>query len=135
LGLVVLVWLGVNAALHREKGFSDLLAFTLKLLRNDPRWDPDKLLPPRTEATPTPDNRTARRARARIDKGRSKHDPRGAGDPFTVSDLAFTQATSHALGLLGSPSSPSWPSGSSTTPRLVTFNGFRSWPSMAPRWN
>jgi hypothetical protein len=92
LGLVVLVWLGINAALHREKCFSGLLAFTLKLLRNDPRWDPDNLLPPRTEATPTPDNRAARRARARADKARSKHDPRGAGDPFEVSDSAFTQA-------------------------------------------
>ena len=92
LGLVVLVWLGVNSALHRDKSFSDLLAFTLKLLRNDPRWSPAKLLPTGAEATPTPNDREARRAGARIDKVRSKHDPRGAGDPFKVSDSAFTQA-------------------------------------------
>jgi DDE family transposase len=92
LGLIVLGWLGINSALHPGKSFSNLLAFTLKLLQNDPRWDPVKLLPPRTEATPTPANRKARRARARIEKRRSKHDPHGAGDPFKVSDSAFTQA-------------------------------------------
>lgn len=92
LGLVVLVWLGINAALHRGKSFSNLLIATLKRLRNDPRWDPVNLLPPGTEATPTPNNRTARKARARLGKARSKHDPHGAGDPFQVSDPAFTQA-------------------------------------------
>ena len=92
LGLVVLVWLGINAALHRDKSFSDLLSLTLKILRNDPRWSPDKLLPPRCETTPTSNNRKGRRAKTRVDKVRSQHDPRGAGDPFQVSASAFTQA-------------------------------------------
>lgn len=92
LGLVVLVWLGLNAALHPEKRFSNLLTFTLELLRNDPCWDPANLLPPPGEATPTPNNRTTRRARARLGKTRSKHDPHGAGDPLAVSGSAFTQA-------------------------------------------
>jgi hypothetical protein len=92
LGLGVLVWLGINAALHRGKSFSKLLTLTLKLLQNDPRWDPAQLLPPRTEATPTPNNRQGRRARARVAAVRSEHDPRGAGGPFKVSDSAFTQA-------------------------------------------
>ena len=92
LGLGVLVWLGINAALHPTKSFSNLLIFTLKLLQSGPRWDPAQLLPPRTEATPTPSNRQARRARARLDPKRCKHDPHGAGNPFKVSDSAFTQA-------------------------------------------
>jgi hypothetical protein len=92
LGLGVLAWLGLNAALHRGQSFSKLLILTLKLLRNDPCWDPAELLPTRTETTPTPTNRTARPAETRIDKVRSKHDPRGTGDPFEVSDSAFTQA-------------------------------------------
>jgi hypothetical protein len=92
LGLGVLVWLGINAALHRGKSFSGLLSLTLKLLRNDPRWDPANLLPPRAEAAPAPNNRKGRRAGARPGGARSGHDPRGAGDPFGVSDSAFTQA-------------------------------------------
>lgn len=96
LALVVLVWLGINAALQRDKSFSDLLRFTLKLLRHDPRWDPAKLLPPATEAAPTPTNRQARRARARLGTTQAKHDPHGAGDPLKVSDSAFTQAR-HAM--------------------------------------
>jgi Transposase DDE domain len=92
LAVGVLVWLGINAALHRETRFSALLISTLKLLRNDPRWNPDKLLPPRSETTPTPNNRKERRAKTRTDKVRSKHDPRGEGDPFKVSASAFTQA-------------------------------------------
>jgi transposase len=90
LGLAVLVWLGINAALHPEKSFSKLLSLTLKLLQNDPCWDPAKLLPPRTQTTPK--NRMTRRVSGRLGKTRSRHDPHGAGDPFKVSDSAFTQA-------------------------------------------
>jgi Transposase DDE domain len=126
LALAVLVWLGISAALHRDKSFSDLLILTLKLLQNDPRWDPAKLLPPRTEAAPTPDNRQTRRAGARIDKKRSKHDPRGAGAPFTVSDSAFTQARQAMPWAfwvaLVAVLAERFENGHSD---LVTFNGFR----------
>jgi hypothetical protein len=80
LGLVVLAWLGVNAALHRDKCFSNLLSLTLKLLRNDPRWDPDTLLPhaPRRPPPPT----TARRAGPEHASTR--------GDPSTIPAVRAT---------------------------------------------
>jgi hypothetical protein len=99
--LTVLVWLGLACALHPTKSFASVLGLALKLLGNDPRWDPDSLLP-----KPAAPPRTARRrgrkpARARrrhssspraAQARRSKHDPRGDGDPWKVSPAAFTQA-------------------------------------------
>src|SRR5271167_4615801 len=51
LAMGVLVWLGLACALNPGKNFAQVLNLALKLLRNDPRWHPDNLLPPRTEAT------------------------------------------------------------------------------------
>src|SRR4051812_26389465 len=99
LALFVLVWLAIACALHPSRSFASVLGLALKLLRNDPAWDPDALLEaarpePRREAKPVKDKARAR-ARTRDHPGptpRSEHDPRGAGDPFRVSPSAFTQA-------------------------------------------
>jgi Transposase DDE domain len=81
--LFVLVWLAVACALHPTKSFASVLGLALKLMGNDPAWDPDAFLP-----KDLPKARTPRRGA----KPRSKHDPRGSGDPFQLSASAFTQA-------------------------------------------
>src|SRR3954468_11592870 len=99
LALFVLVWLAIACALHPARSFASVLDLALKLMRNDPAWSPDALLgaarsKPQHKATPVKD-KTRARARTRNHPGptpRSKHDPRGAGDPFQVSPSAFTQA-------------------------------------------
>jgi len=75
--LFVLAWLAIACALHPTKSFAAVLGMALKLMRNDPDWDPDAFAPesPRHKA-----------------KARSKHDPRGSGDPLRLSPSAFTQA-------------------------------------------
>src|SRR3954468_15527273 len=40
LGLFVLVWLAIACALHPTKSFAAVLGLALKLMRNDPDWDP-----------------------------------------------------------------------------------------------
>ena len=107
LALTVLVWLAIACGLHPTKSFAAVLGLALKLLRNDPRWHPDAWLPKPTTPpqAPAPKARhrrggaqaaqargphssSPRAARAR----RSRHDPRGDGDPLHVSPAAFTQA-------------------------------------------
>lgn len=75
--LFVLVWLAVACALHPRRSFASVLGMALKLMRNDPAWHPDALLPKKPCRKP---------------KHRSKHDPRGSGDPFQLTTSAFTQA-------------------------------------------
>ena len=99
LGLFVLVWLSIACALHPTKSFADVLGLALKLMRNDPDWDPDAFLGA-DRSTPTAateaKGKARAKAKARSDRSpappRSKHDPRGTGDPFQVSATAFTQA-------------------------------------------
>jgi hypothetical protein len=81
--LFVLTWLAVACALHPTRSFASVLGLALKLMRNDPAWDPDAFL-----RGDLPGARTPRRGA----KPRSKHDPRGSGDPFQLSASAFTQA-------------------------------------------
>jgi hypothetical protein len=81
--LLVLVWLAVACALHPTRSFASVLGLALKLMRNDPAWEPDAFLPKDLPAAPT---------RRRGAKPRAKHDPRGSGDPFQLSPSAFTQA-------------------------------------------
>jgi hypothetical protein len=97
LALFILVWLAVACALHPSRSFASVLGLALKLLRNDPGWDPDSFLKQaqrlHSEPAPPPRGRcSSRRAGAQ----RSKHDPRGSGDPFQLSASAFTQAR-HAM--------------------------------------
>jgi hypothetical protein len=106
--LTVLVWLGIACALHPTKSFAAVLGLALKLMRCDPRWNPDALLPKPTDR-PDPPPPKARRRRGSAPKKaqtqrshssapqaakarRSRHDPHGAGDPLHVSPSAFTQA-------------------------------------------
>jgi hypothetical protein len=83
LHLVNLVWLGILAALHTAKNFADILALTLKLLRDQEGF------------AHTPLGRASRRRRRpRPRRGRrrpAQHDPRRP-DPSQVSEEAFTKA-------------------------------------------
>jgi hypothetical protein len=81
--LFVLVWLAIACALHPSRSFASVLGLALKLMRNDPDWEP---------AAITSHRPASRKARARRPEPRSKHDPRGSGDPFQLSASAFTQA-------------------------------------------
>jgi len=81
--LFVLVWLAIACALHPTRSFASVLGLALKLMRNDPAWDP---------AAFAPKDSTAGRPPRRNVKPRSKHDPHGSGDPFQLSSSAFTQA-------------------------------------------
>jgi len=78
LHLVNLVWLGLLAALHPSKNFTDILTLTLKLLRDHEGFDH------------TPLGRASRRSRPRRGR-RATHDPR-RDDPTQVSEEAFTKA-------------------------------------------
>src|SRR5512144_728413 len=93
LGLFVLVWLAIACALHPSKSFASVLGLALKLMGNDPAWDPAAF---KATALPKGQARTRRAGSRRDAKPRSKHDPRGSGDPFQLSAAAFTQAR-HAL--------------------------------------
>jgi hypothetical protein len=86
------VWLALACALHPTKGFGAVLGLALKLLRNDPNFDPARLGVLPTPPVAGPRSRTARRLAQKQPDRRSKHDPRGGGDPFQVSESAFTQA-------------------------------------------
>jgi hypothetical protein len=104
--LFVLVWLGVACALHPTKSFASVLGLAFKLLQNDPRWHPDSLVPKPAGQPKPPPRKARRRGSAKSAKAgrphssspraakarRSKHDPRGDGDPSHVSASAFTQA-------------------------------------------
>ncbi|HKI18582.1 MAG TPA: IS4 family transposase [Isosphaeraceae bacterium] len=104
--LMVLVWLGIACALHPTKSFASVLGLALKLLQNDARWHPDSLLPKPASQPKPPPPKARRRGSAKSAKAgrphssspqaakarRSKHDPRGDGDPWHVSTSAFTQA-------------------------------------------
>ena len=94
--LVVLAWLGIASALHRDKSFAQVLGLALKLMRDDERWSPAALLgiPKDQPASPTPKKRRRSQAKGKKTKTRprSPHDPRGHGDPFRISPAAFTQA-------------------------------------------
>jgi hypothetical protein len=99
--LFVLVWLAIACALHPTKSFAAVLGLALKLMRNDPDWNPNAFLgadqSTPTAATKAKDKTPAKdKVRARNGHGpappRSKHDPRGTGDPFQLSAAAFTQA-------------------------------------------
>ncbi len=81
--LFVLVWLAVACALHPAKSFASVLGLALKLMRNDPAWDPDAFAPKDPTADRTPRHNA---------KPQSKHDPHGSGDPLQLSASAFTQA-------------------------------------------
>jgi hypothetical protein len=81
--LFVLVWLAVACALHPTRSFASVLSLALKLMGNDPAWDPEAF---------APKNSTAARSRHHDAKSRSKHDPHGSGDPLQLSASAFTQA-------------------------------------------
>lgn len=105
--LVVLVWLAIACAWHPAKSFASVLNLALKLMRNDPAWDPDTLLgaaQPKPTATTKVTAKVKAKARAEVKarsgRGpappRSKHDPHGSGDPFRVSPSALTQAR-HAM--------------------------------------
>jgi hypothetical protein len=87
-----LVWLGVMAALNTTKNFAAVLTLALKLLRNAPDWDPRRFADPPHRPRPAPAKDRCRAARHR----RSRHDPRGDGDPFRVSPQAFARAR-HAM--------------------------------------
>jgi Transposase DDE domain len=99
--LFVLVWLAIACALHPTKSFAAVLGLALKLMRNDPHWDPNAFLGA-DQSAPTAATKARAKARAKAKVGarsghgpappRSKHDPRGSGDPFRVSAAAFTQA-------------------------------------------
>jgi hypothetical protein len=73
--LFVLAWLAIACALHPTKSFASVLGLALKLMRNDPAWDPGAFAP----HVPTTGRTSRRRA-----KPRSQHDPRGSGDPFQL---------------------------------------------------
>src|SRR3954469_15591437 len=90
LSLFVLTWLAIACALHPSRSFASVLILALKLMRNDPAWDPDALLRDAAQAQARP------RAGRSAATPRSKHDPHGPGDPFRVSPSAFTQAR-HAM--------------------------------------
>jgi len=93
--LFVLVWLAIACALHPTKSFAAVLGLALKLMRNDPDWDPDAFLGA-DQAKAKARAKTKAKAKASGDQGhtppRSKHDPHGSGDPFQLSPAAFTQA-------------------------------------------
>jgi hypothetical protein len=89
--LFVLVWLAVSCALHPSRSFASVLGLALKLMRNDPNWDPAAFLRTAQPQGPTP-ARTPRGAAGRGAKPRSKHHPRGGGDPLRLTPAAFTQA-------------------------------------------
>jgi hypothetical protein len=91
--LFVLVWLAVVSAMHPSRSFADVLGLALKLMGNDPAWNPAAF---KTAALPKGQARTHRSGARRRSKPRSKHDPHGSGDPFQVSAAAFTQAR-HAM--------------------------------------
>src|SRR5258707_13049661 len=42
--LFVLVWLAVSCAMHPSRSFASVLGLALKLMRNDPNWDPAAFL-------------------------------------------------------------------------------------------
>jgi len=93
--LFVLVWLAIACALHPTKSFAAVLGLALKLMRNDPDWDPDAFLGA-DQAKAKARAKAKAKAKASGDQGhtppRSKHDPHGSGDPFQLSPAAFTQA-------------------------------------------
>jgi hypothetical protein len=89
--LFVLAWLAIACALHPSRSFASVLNLALKLMRNNPAWEPDALLRT-TKSAGTPNARTDRHPAPK----RSQHDPRGSRDPFSVSASAFTQAR-HAM--------------------------------------
>ena len=105
--LFVLVWLAIACALHPTKSFAAVLGLALKLMGNDPTWDPNAFLGT-DRSTPTAATKATARGKdnakdradaqrgARSNPGptppRSKHDPHGSGDPFRLSAAAFTQA-------------------------------------------
>jgi hypothetical protein len=88
LNLANLVWLGIMAALHTTKNYAAVLTRALKLLRNAPDWDPHRFTEPTTRPQRTPAKDRCRAAKHR----RSRHDPRGDGDPFRISPQAFARA-------------------------------------------
>lgn len=88
LSLFVLVWLAIACALHPSRSFAAVLTLALKLMRNDPAWDPHALL---RDAAQAPSQARSRAGRPPAPT-RSKHDPHGSGDPFRISASAFTQA-------------------------------------------
>jgi hypothetical protein len=92
--LFVLVRLAIACAMHPTRSFAAVLTLALKLMRNDPAWDPDSLLRDAHKSQPKPQSqsRTGRHSAP----SPSKHDPRGSGDPFSVSPSAFSQAR-HAM--------------------------------------
>jgi hypothetical protein len=92
LNLPNLVWLGVMAALNTTKNFAAVLTLALKLLRNAPDWDPHRFADPPNRPRRVPAKDRCRAARHR----RSRHDPRGNGDPFRISPQAFARAR-HAM--------------------------------------
>jgi hypothetical protein len=81
--LFVLVWLAVACAMHPTRSFASVLGLALKLMGNDPAWNPEAFVPK---------NPTAAQSRHHNAKSRSKHDPHGSGDPLQLSASAFTQA-------------------------------------------
>jgi hypothetical protein len=91
--LFVLVWLAIACAMHPSKSFAAVLGLALKLMGNDPAWDPAAF---KAAALPKGQARTRRTGSRRDSKPRSKHDPCGSGDPFQLSAAAFTQAR-HAM--------------------------------------
>jgi DDE family transposase len=89
--LFVLVWLAVACALHPTKSFAAVLGLALKLMGNDPDWDPAAFTAAARPKGQAPTPHSQRRGR-RHPKRRSKHDPHGSGDPLHLSAAAFTQA-------------------------------------------
>jgi hypothetical protein len=89
--LGVLVWLAVASALHPSRSFANVLGLALKLMRNDPDWDPAAFTAAARPKPRAPTARCQRRCR-RGARPRSRHDPRGSGDPLRLSASAFTQA-------------------------------------------
>jgi hypothetical protein len=89
--LFVLVWLAVACALHPSRSFAAVLGLALKLMRNDPDWDPAAFTAAARPQGQAPTPRCQRRPR-RDATPRSQHDPHGSGDPLRLSAAAFTQA-------------------------------------------
>jgi hypothetical protein len=99
--LVVLVWLGIACALHPTKSFAQVLVLAWKLMRDDEDWNPASFFATPNDQPRSPSPKKGRRSKAKGKttkarktpaRSRSRHDPRGQGDPFCVSAAAFTQA-------------------------------------------
>lgn len=90
LNVTALVWLGIASALHTGQNFAGILTLAFRLLADLINYTPGRS-PSRTR--PQGGQKRRRQAKGKAAKReRSKHGPRGSGDPSRITEEAFVQA-------------------------------------------